>query len=44
MMACTAYALPGDDERFLAAGFNAYLSKPYRVGDLLAALRHMFAS
>jgi CheY-like chemotaxis protein len=43
MMACTAYALPDDEERLLSEGFNTYLSKPYRTSGLLAALQHMFA-
>ncbi len=38
-LACTAYALPGDRERFLQAGFNGYVSKPFVKADLLAALR-----
>lgn len=28
IVALTAYALAGDEERFLKAGFNAYLAKP----------------
>jgi CheY-like chemotaxis protein len=28
-LALTAYALPGDKERFLEAGFDGYLSKPF---------------
>ncbi|NBB73507.1 MAG: PAS domain S-box protein, partial [Bacteroidetes bacterium] len=38
MVACTAYAMPGDEEQFLAAGFDAYLAKPFRAEDLLTAL------
>lgn len=38
-LACTAYALPGDRETFLDAGFSGYVSKPFVKADLLAALR-----
>ncbi len=34
VVACTAYALPGDEERFIAEGFDAYLGKPFRKSDL----------
>lgn len=37
-LACTAYALPGDRERFLAAGFQGYVSKPFVKAELLGAL------
>ena len=39
-LACTAYALPGDRERFLEAGFSDYVSKPFVKAELMAALRH----
>ncbi len=38
-VAMTAYALPGDRERFLAAGFEAYVAKPFTRRDLLQVLR-----
>ncbi|MEX8519152.1 MAG: response regulator [Leptothrix sp. (in: b-proteobacteria)] len=38
VVAVTANALAGDEERFLADGFDAYLSKPYRLSQLLAVL------
>ncbi|MDZ7856336.1 response regulator [Sphaerotilus sp.] len=38
VVAVTANALEGDEERFLGLGFDAYLSKPYRQGQLLAVL------
>jgi CheY-like chemotaxis protein len=38
-LAVTAYALPGDREEFLRAGFDGYVSKPFTVSALLAALR-----
>ena len=33
--ALTAYALPGDRERFLELGFSRYLSKPFSMEELL---------
>ncbi|MEM1041949.1 MAG: response regulator [Bacteroidota bacterium] len=38
-LACTAYALPGDREDFLDAGFEGYVSKPFVRDDLFDALR-----
>ena len=38
VVAVTANALEGDEERFLSLGFDAYLPKPYRQGQLLAVL------
>ncbi len=38
-LALTAHALPGDGERFLDAGFDAYLSKPFAREDLVEALQ-----
>jgi len=43
VVAVTAYAMRGDEERFLAEGFDGYLSKPIDVrtfaSDLLAILQ-----
>ena len=35
LVAMTAYAMPGDRERFLNEGFDAYLSKPFTSSELL---------
>jgi CheY-like chemotaxis protein/HPt (histidine-containing phosphotransfer) domain-containing protein len=42
VIAVTANALAGDEERFLGHGFDAYLSKPYRLGQLLSILSRVF--
>ena len=39
VLAVTAQAMRGDGERFLAAGFDGYVSKPVNVGELLATIR-----
>ena len=39
VLALTAQAMFGDRERFLAAGFDGYISKPVNVVDLLAVVR-----
>ena len=39
VIALTAQAMEGDRERFLAAGFDGYLSKPVNVADLIAMVK-----
>jgi signal transduction histidine kinase/ActR/RegA family two-component response regulator len=38
IVAFTAYALPGDEERFLKAGFDSYVQKPFTKRQLLRTL------
>jgi two-component system cell cycle response regulator DivK len=39
VLALTAQAMHGDDERFLAAGFDGYISKPVNVVELVGTVR-----
>jgi CheY-like chemotaxis protein len=39
IVALTAQAMQGDRERFLAAGFDSYMSKPVNVRDLIGIVR-----
>jgi two-component system cell cycle response regulator DivK len=39
VLALTAQAMEGDRERFLAAGFDGYLSKPVNVPELVRVVR-----
>ena len=43
IVAMTAHAMTGDRERCLEAGMDAYVSKPLRPDELLAAIEGLFA-
>jgi two-component system, sensor histidine kinase and response regulator len=44
IVAMTAHAMTGDRERCLEAGMDAYVSKPLRLDELLAAVEGLFPS
>lgn len=44
LVALTAYAMPGDRERALAAGFTAYLTKPVNLMELRREVARLIAS
>ncbi len=44
IVAVTAYALPGDRDRFLAAGFDAYVTKPYTRDHLVGSMEEAMHS
>jgi two-component system cell cycle response regulator DivK len=42
IMAVTAYAAPGDEDRIRAAGANAYVSKPISVAKFMTMMNELF--
>jgi len=38
VIALTGFVYPGDDDRAIAAGFNAYMSKPFNPEDLISTI------
>ncbi|MHC1705930.1 MAG: PAS domain S-box protein [Bacteroidales bacterium] len=42
IIAVTAYAMKGDSQKYLDAGFDMYLSKPYKKIDLLTLLKQIY--
>ena len=43
IIAQTAYALPGDQQKAIAAGCNDYIAKPFKQAALIALLKKYFA-
>ena len=43
-VALTAYAMPGDEQRFEDEGFDAYVSKPFSQKDLLSAMKRCLSA
>jgi CheY-like chemotaxis protein len=43
IIAVTAYVLPGDKEKFIAAGFNDFISKPIFREKMIDSLEKIFS-
>jgi two-component system, sensor histidine kinase and response regulator len=44
IVAMTAHALKGDQDRCLSAGMDAYVSKPIRTNELFATIERMLGT
>jgi two-component system, cell cycle response regulator DivK len=44
IVACTAFAMKGDEERIRAAGCDGYISKPIEVANFAAQIRSLVVS
>ncbi len=44
IVACTAYAMAGDEEKALTAGFDGYITKPIRAAALRSQIEKIFSS
>jgi CheY-like chemotaxis protein len=42
VIACTAYALPGDRKRLLREGFDGYISKPFTRRDVMQEIARVY--
>jgi two-component system cell cycle response regulator DivK len=43
VLAVTAYAMPGDEERMRSAGCDAFLTKPLRFGEFVSVVGRLLA-
>lgn len=44
IVALTAFAMHGDEEKILRAGFDAYVAKPIRYNELLALVERLLSA
>ena len=44
IVACTAYAMAGDEDKALAAGFDGYITKPIRAAALRMQIEKLFTA